>query len=85
MAERSIIISDILYLVRNGFVYKDPIPAKTEGYYRYEIECRTPNSANRSIRLVVIPNYNTMGIKIVTVMWVDEIGTKAGSDPGEYK
>lgn len=83
MAERSIIISDVLYLLRNGFVYKDAASAKTNGYFKYEIECQTPNSANRSIRLVVIPNYNTMSIKIVTVMWVDEEETCAGSILGE--
>lgn len=79
LAERSIIVSDVLYLIRNGFVYSDPIPAKTVGYYRYEIVCRTPNSGGRELCVVVIPSYNTMTMKIVTVMWRDEVQTRAGS------
>ena len=79
LAERSIIISDVLYLLKHGFVYQDPVPAKTNGYFKYEIGCRTPNSGDRKICLIVIPNYNTMSIKIVTVMWEDEKQTRIGS------
>ena len=71
MAERNIIMSDILYVLKNGFVYEKPIPATRDGYYKYAIECKTPNS-ERSIRLIVIPNLETCKIKIITVMWADE-------------
>ena len=80
LAERSIILSDVLYILRNGFVYVDPVPAKkSRGYWRYQMECRTPNSEGRVVRVVVIPNANAMTIKIVTVMWADEDQTRAGT------
>lgn len=79
LAERGITTSDVLYLLRNGFVYKEPVPATTRGYYRYEVRGRTPNSEGREICAVVIPNATTMKIKIVTVFWVDEEDRRAGT------
>lgn len=83
LAERGITTSDILYLLRNGFVYEEAVPATTAGYYRYELRGLTPNSDSREICAVVIPNANTMKIKVVTVFWVDEHETRAGSLPKE--
>lgn len=79
IAERGIIVSDVLHILKHGFVYQDPVPAKTNGYFKYEIGCLTPNSGNRRICLIVIPSYATMTIKLVTVMWEDERQTRTGS------
>jgi len=71
MADRNIIMSDILYVLKNGFVYEPPKPSTRNGYNKYAIECKTPNS-ERSIRLIVIPNMKTCKIKLISIMWVDE-------------
>lgn len=79
LAERGIIVSDVLQLLKNGFVYQEPTEATQSGYYRYVIEGSTPNSEDRKIAAVVIPNDNTKAIKVVTVYWVDETQTRAGT------
>lgn len=78
-AERGLIISDILYALKFGNVYQQPIPATRPGHYRYRVECKTPNSGSRSIGVVVIPALTGCLIKIVTVMWIDEFERVAGS------
>ena len=72
LEERSLFISDILYILRNGFVFTDPIEATRRGFYRYAMECRTPNSGQRDVRVIVIPALNECEGKIVTIMWADE-------------
>ncbi|WP_371929483.1 DUF4258 domain-containing protein [Phyllobacterium sp. 21LDTY02-6] len=72
LAERNLIASDVLYALKNGFVFQAPIPATRPGHYRYRMECRTPNSGSRSIGVVVIPSKAGCLIKIVSVMWIDE-------------
>jgi hypothetical protein len=79
LTQRGIVISDVLYLLRKGFVYSEAITATQRGYYKYVIESVTPNSAGRQIAAVVLPNANTMSIKIVTVYWVDEHHRRAGT------
>lgn len=71
MEERDLIISDILYVLKHGFVLTDSKPATKVGLHKYSLETRTPNSNNRSVRVVVIPDLLRCWIKIVTVMWVD--------------
>lgn len=82
LAERSIIISDVLYVLKNGFVYMDGLPATLAGFFRYAIETTTPNSGGRKIRVVVIPDPLTCTIKVVSIMWVDETSNVAGSIVG---
>ena len=72
MAERNLILSDVLYALKNGFVYNRPVPATRPDLFRYRIDCRTPNSGSRSIGVVVIPSKAGCLLKIVSVMWVDE-------------
>lgn len=71
MAERDLIVSDLLHVIRHGFVYERGVQSTREGVYKYEMECVTPNSKGRTVRLVLIP-LKKGGIKIVTVMWADE-------------
>lgn len=72
LAERELIAGDLLFLLRNGFVYKPPVEATKKPYWKYEMQCKTPNSKNREVRAVVIPDWKRKGIKLVTVMWADE-------------
>ena len=53
MAERGLIVSDVLHALKYGNVYQAPIPATRPGHFRYRVECRTPNSGSRSIGVVV--------------------------------
>lgn len=79
LLERGIIISDVLYLLRNGFVYEHPRPASQNGYYKYIVESQTPNSSPRRIGAVVIPDVNNLTFKIVTVYWIDEANSQFSS------
>nr|WP_316653488.1 DUF4258 domain-containing protein [uncultured Gellertiella sp.] len=83
LEERNLIISDVLYALKNGFVYREGVPATRPGFFRYRVECRTPNSGSRAIGVVVIPNRAGCYLKIVTVMWIDEFERVAGSIIGE--
>jgi hypothetical protein len=71
MAERDLLVGDILHVLRNGFVLEEGTPATQEGFFRYAMECTTPNSDGRTVRVIVIPS-TANAVKIVTVMWRDE-------------
>lgn len=79
LSERGTITPDVLQLIRTGFVYADAAPAKNAGYYKYQLEGLTPNSGGRVICAIVIPNSNAMTIKVVTVLWKDEVAQRAGT------
>lgn len=79
LLERGIITSDVLFVLKFGFVLTDPDPATRPGYFKYAMENKTPNSNGRDIRTIIIPDKKTKQIKIVTVMWVDELAIRAGS------
>jgi hypothetical protein len=72
MAIRDLIAGDILFVLKNGFVYEEAQESTQPGFYKYLPESRSPNSGNRSVRVVVIPDPERRWMKIVTVMWVDE-------------
>jgi len=72
MAERDLIMGDVLHVLRHGFVHDDPEPATQDSYFKYRMECKTPNSGGRTVRIVAIPDEIRCHVKIVTVMWVDE-------------
>jgi Domain of unknown function (DUF4258) len=73
LRERDLTISDVWYVLKNGFVFNEPETATQNGFYKYQIESRTPNSNNRTVRLVIIPDYqDKCWIKLVTIMWADE-------------
>ena len=75
ITERDLLVGDVLYLLKNGFVYDNGIPSTRQGFFKYQIECRTPNSGNRDVRVIGIPDWAANEIKIVTVMWRDEAFT----------
>ncbi|WP_432417043.1 hypothetical protein [Mesorhizobium australicum] len=69
----------MLHALRFGNVHRAPAPATRPGHFRYQIECRTPNSGSRSIGIVVVPAKDECLLTIVTVMWLDEFERVAGS------
>jgi hypothetical protein len=72
MLERELLMSDVLYVLKNGFVYQEGKKSTREGIYKYRIECTTPNSNNREVGVVVCPDAGGCWIKVLTVMWIDE-------------
>jgi hypothetical protein len=79
LVERGITISDMLHLLKHGTVLDAASAATRPDYFKYVITCITPNSFGREMAAVVIPDYRACTIKIVTVYWVDEQATKAGT------
>ncbi|MBI1867735.1 MAG: DUF4258 domain-containing protein [Methylocystis sp.] len=71
MRERDLIMSDVLYVLKQGFVFDDPQESTRPGLHKYAVQSRSPNSGSRTVRVVAIPDANRCQIKIVTVMWVD--------------
>lgn len=71
MLERDLTTGDAMYVLRYGFVYQDAEPANRPGCFKYAMESRTPNSGNRTVRVIVIP-LPQCEAKIVTIMWADE-------------
>jgi hypothetical protein len=72
MRDRDIVMSDLLHVMRLGFVLEEPVAATRSGFFRYLIEATTPNSEGRKVGLVIIPD-GLCELKIVTVMWRDEL------------
>lgn len=72
MRDRDLIVSDVLFVLKGGFVYAEPEPSTQVGLYKYQIESRSPNSNGRTVRVVAIPDAQRCCIKVVTVMWMDE-------------
>ncbi len=72
LQERGLINSDVLFVLRNGFV-REPSEGESSapGLYKYAIEGLAPNSGPRIIRQIVVPDLAEKHIKIITVMWKD--------------
>jgi len=72
MSERDLVMGDVIHILKTGYVYKEGVPATRPGLYRYAIEGKSPNSNNRTVRIIVIPSSGACELKIVSVMWADE-------------
>ena len=72
MAERSLVISDIKHLLKTGYVYEDGKASTQKGFWKYKVVGRTPNSENRTLVTVVIPDSTTKSLKLVTIYWQDD-------------
>ncbi len=70
--QRDLILDDVLYVLKRGFVYEKGEPSARPGYFRYKMECKTPNSGRRTLRVVVVPSTEKREATIVTAMWADE-------------
>ncbi|MEO0496435.1 MAG: DUF4258 domain-containing protein [Pseudomonadota bacterium] len=77
--ERGMIISDVLHVLRTGFVHENAVPASRPGYHRYVVQGVAPNGGQRKIGVPVIPDQAGCLLKVVTVMWIDETETRAGT------
>lgn len=71
LLERELIVADALHVLKFGFVFDEPEPSDVEGYFKYSIEAKTPNSDGRVVRLIVVPD-GACELKIITIMWKDE-------------
>lgn len=78
MSDRGLIIGDLNYLLRNGFVYVPAEASKRDPFWKYQMQSSTPNSKNREVRVVVIPDWKRKHLKIITVMWADEPMARGG-------
>lgn len=73
MFERGLITSDLLFVLKNGFVYEPPEEESTvKGFYKYKVESQSPNSGSRTLRVIVVPDPKSCQIKLITIMWRDE-------------
>lgn len=72
MHERNLIMPDVLYVLRNGYVYEEPQASTIAGFYKYSVESQSPNSGARFLRIVAVPDAKSCQIKVITIMWRDE-------------
>lgn len=72
MQQRSLLMSDVLFVLRNGYVYEEPEPSTIAGLCKYSVESQSPNSGARFLRVVAVPDKKSCQIKVVTIMWRDE-------------
>ncbi|QYF86060.1 hypothetical protein KY493_09350 [Brevundimonas sp. PAMC22021] len=72
MVVRDLLMSDVLHVIKRGFVLDPPRPSSRDGLYKYLIEATTPNSEGRKVGVVVIPD-GGCEMKLITVMWRDEL------------
>lgn len=70
MDDRDLLMSDVLHVLKYGFVHNNGVSTSQPGHFKYEMECTTPNSGNRTVRIVFIPS-QSCAVKIITVMWAD--------------
>lgn len=71
MEERGIIVADIMHVLATGRIDDEPTASTRPGYCKYTICGKSPNSGNREICVVVIPDPDRPAIKVITVMWKD--------------
>lgn len=69
IAERSLIMSDVLWVLRTGFVHDPGKESTVNELYKYGIEGIPPNSLARAIKIIVVPDEVRNQVKIITVMW----------------
>lgn len=71
LRERGVLISDVNHVLAHGYIGEEPVESSRQGYFKYKICSKSPNSGNREICLIVIPDPERSAIKVVTVMWKD--------------
>lgn len=72
LLDRGLIIGDVRYALKHGFVYSAAQTTTRDEYYKYLVESKTPNSGSRAVRVVVIPDPVRCWLKVLEVMWIDE-------------
>ena len=66
-------MSDVNHILSRGCINEEPEVSTRSGYCKYKICGKSPSSGNREICLIVIPDPHKPAIKIVTVMWKDDV------------
>ena len=79
MAERNLPMTEALYALRHGAIYTARRLSTRQGFFKYRMECLTPDSDVRPVGVVVVPDFENLCLKILTVMWVDGGSTPSGS------
>ncbi|MBL6782784.1 MAG: DUF4258 domain-containing protein [Alphaproteobacteria bacterium] len=69
--QRGLLISDALHVLKYGFVYDKPEQSTQPGFWKYKMQSTSPNSGKRKLEIVVIPDFNQCGYKLITIYWVD--------------
>lgn len=69
MKERGLIMSDVLWVLRTGFVQAPAEESTVNGFFKFKVEGRTPNSQGRATEVVVVTDMDSDQIKTITVMW----------------
>ena len=72
LTKHEMLSGDLLYLLRNGFIYDAPEQATQPKLWKYIIESATPNSGGRTLCAVIIPDIEKNHIKIETCYWKDK-------------
>ena len=72
LEKRSLIVADVRNLLKYGYVYDDAEKSSQDGFWKYKVEGKTPNSHNRSLVVVIVPDFDTKMIKFITIFWKDE-------------
>ena len=72
MADRDLLMGDALAIMKKGFIYEDPERSTQEGYWKYKMIGITPNSNNREVAVIIIPDFENHAVKLVTMFWIDE-------------
>jgi hypothetical protein len=71
MFQRELVVGDLLHVIKHGFVHEPGEQSTRPGLFKYAMECVTPNSGGRTVRVVLIPS-SSGSIKVITLMWADE-------------
>ena len=72
LSERDLLISDATHALKNGFVRDNSEQSTQQHLWKYKIESKTPNSGNREIGVIIIPDFEKLAYKLITIYWVDE-------------
>ena len=54
MTDRNLIASDVMFVLKRGFVLEEAQQSTRSGFYKYCVQSRTPNS-DRTVKVVAIP------------------------------
>ena len=79
LAERSLNTSDVLYLLRDPVIEDDPEWCDEHQRFKYKVTGYTPTSDSRRVTIVIAPYFEDNVLVFVTVFWVDEKQSCAGS------
>ena len=69
--ERELLITDALHVLKHGFVYDQPEQSTQPGFWKYKMQGTSPNSGKRKLEIIIIPDFDQCGYKLITIYWAD--------------